>query len=276
MMQSRIVYLVHCERTTRGFYGLGGPFSDDETFVNKAFAQRKLSLMHDKIKNDPTWYAVDKNELDLEKGTLIQEYIDCMDNTSFTINASIKPIKLNYEEGELNMTEHVYAILQKKESLDGKYTPKYALVYSTIYTKAMLRNLEWNKIRIKAEDANDDSVNYSTDVVVDDDNESIIVVYKNRFQEDHKPTHKVSYYKVEMDVPCPSNVSLKNETGHIVLNINSENDLFVPKVVATYGTATAVKHYSSHKNEYYCFNFTLNKGAVLDFHYRGRENIRFV
>ena len=173
-------------------------------------------------------------------------------------------------------TTHVYAILQKKESLDGKYEPKYALVYSTLYTKEMLRNIEWNKIRIRAEEWNDEAVNYNTDVVVNDDNTSIIAVYKNRFQEDHKATHKVSYYRVEMDIPCPNNVSLRNETGHIVLKINSENDLFDPKVIATYGTPRTLKKYNSHKDTHYLFNFTLNKGAIVDFHYRGREAMKFV
>lgn len=173
-------------------------------------------------------------------------------------------------------TTHVYAILQKKESLDGKYSPKYALVYSTLYTKEMLRNIEWNKIRIKTEEWNDEDVNYNTEVVVDDNNISIIAIYSDRFTDEHKPTHRVCYYKVEMDIPCPNNVSLRNETGHIVLKINSENDLDNPKVVATYGVPRTLGHYTSHKDNFYLFNFTLNKGAIPDFHYRGRQPMKFV
>lgn len=158
------------------------------------------------------------------------------------------------------MTEHVYAILQKKESLDGKYPVKYSLVRSSLYKKLMLRNLTYNKILVKAEDDNEyEHVNYTVFTYVDEENNCMTMVY---YDEHDQQTHKVTYYKVEMDVPCPSNVSLKNEKGHIVLKINSENDLFEPKVIATYGVPRTIRHYSSHKDEFYCFNFTLEKGGL--------------
>ena len=160
------------------------------------------------------------------------------------------------------MTEHVYAILQKKDSMDGKYPTKYSLVYSALYKKAMLRNLEYNKILANAEDSNHELVNYD---VCD---ECMTMMCWNRFNTTGTTgmTHRIIYYRVEMDIPCPSNVSLKNETGHIVLKINSENDLFFPKVVATYGIPRSTKHYSSGKDNYYCFNFRLENGAMPNFH----------
>ena len=65
------------------------------------------------------------------------------------------------------MTEHVYSILQKKDSMDGKYPTKYSLVYSTLYKKAMLRNLEYNKILVKAEDNEDEPTNFTIFTYVD-------------------------------------------------------------------------------------------------------------
>lgn len=166
------------------------------------------------------------------------------------------------------MTEHVYAILQKKDSMDGKYPTQYSLVYSTLYKKAMLRNLEYNKILVRAEDNEAEPTNFTVFTYVDDENDRMAMSY---YDQHDCPTHMVEYYRVEMDIPCPSNVSLKNETGHIVLKINSENDLFFPKVVATYGIPRSTKHYSSGKDKYYCFNFRLENGAMLDFHYRDKK-----
>ena len=52
----------------------------------------------------------------------------------------------------MSPTTTVYAIFKKKESLDGKYAPKYSFIYSTFWMKMPLARLYFNRIMMEAAD----------------------------------------------------------------------------------------------------------------------------
>ena len=157
----------------------------------------------------------------------------------------------------------VFAILQKKESCDGSYTPKLSLYQSRLYEKPSARNITWNKLICDCEDK-EFKYNYNgdTNVEVAPDNEIATVTF-NRKSTGYYPSHKVTYYKAGMMIKIPNMISLMNTKGHIVLKINKNSDLAFPEVVATYGVPRTIKAYTSRDDTYYCFNFELIKGMNL-------------
>ena len=157
----------------------------------------------------------------------------------------------------------VFAILQKKESCDGSYAPKFSLYQSRLYEKPTARNITWNKLICDCEDKYfKRNYNGDTNVEVAPDNEIATVTFNRRYT-GYRPSHKITYYKTGMMIKIPNMVSLTNTKGHIVLKINKNADLAFPEVVATYGVPRTIKAYTSRDDTYYCFNFELIKGMNL-------------
>lgn len=158
----------------------------------------------------------------------------------------------------------VFAILQKKESCDGSYAPKFSLYQSRLYEKPFARNITWNNLICNCEDnAFKRDYNGYVDVQVSPDRNITSATFLRRKSTGYYTSHKVTYYKAGMMIKIPNMISLMNIKGHIILKINNESDLASPEVVATYGVPRTIKAYTSRDDTYYCFNFELIKGMNL-------------
>ena len=160
----------------------------------------------------------------------------------------------------MSPTTTVYAIFKKKESLDGKYAPKYSFIYSTFWMKMPLARLYFNRIMMEAADTEWDLFSKGIKRSITGHDDRFTVVFSDQ---DNKEFRRVTYTFVQIELSWPNAVNLRNMSGQIE-GCLEENE--IPHVVAYYGVRKTFKSYHSGKTIRYCFNIDLDKNGKMTFH----------
>ncbi len=160
----------------------------------------------------------------------------------------------------MSSTATVYAIFKKKESLDGKYAPKYSFVYSTFWIKMPLARLYFNRIMMEAADKEWGLFSKGIKRYIIGHGDSFTVGFSDQ---DNKEFRRDTYTFVQLEISWPNAVNLRNMSGHVVCELD-ENE--IPHVVAYYGVRKTYNSYHSGKAVRYCFNIDLDKNGKMTFH----------